>query len=66
MPIKLEVGDIANMKKKHPCGSSRWEIVRTGMDIGLKCLGCGRRVLVPRPKFEKALKTLELQKEKEE
>jgi hypothetical protein len=63
MPIKVELGDIAKMKKAHPCGSDRWEIVRTGMDIGIKCLGCGRRVLVPRPKFEKALKTLETKKE---
>ena len=63
MPVKVELGDIAKMKKSHPCGSDRWEIVRTGMDIGLKCLGCGRRVLVPRPKFEKALKALETKKE---
>ena len=63
MPVKLEMGDIAKMKKAHPSGSDRWEIVRTGMDIGMKCLGCGRRVLVPRPKFEKALKALEPKKE---
>ena len=63
MPVKVELGDIAKMKKAHPCGSDRWEIVRAGMDIGLKCLGCGRRVLVPRPKFEKALKMLETKKE---
>ena len=62
MPIKVEIGDIAKMKKQHPCGSDRWEIVRTGMDIGLKCLGCDRRVLIPRPKFEKALKVLEGEK----
>lgn len=58
MPVKLEIGDIAKMKKAHPCGSDQWKIVRTGMDIGLQCMGCGRRVLVPRPKFEKALKAL--------
>ena len=66
MPVKLELGDIAKMKKAHPCGSDRWEIVRTGMDIGIQGLGCGRRVLVPRPKFEKALKMLETKKEKPE
>ena len=63
MPLKLELGDIAKMKKEHPCGSDRWEIVRTGMDNGIKCLGCGRRVMVPRPKFEKAIKSLEPKKE---
>lgn len=58
MPVKLAIGDIAKMKKAHPCGSDQWKIVRTGMDIGIQCMGCGRRVLVPRPKFEKALKLL--------
>ena len=50
------VGDIVKMKKIHPCGSDRWEITRTGIDFGMKCLGCGRRVMIPRPKFEKAVK----------
>lgn len=63
MPVKLDIGDIAKMKKPHPCGSDRWEIVRTGMDIGIRCLGCGRRVLVSRVNFEKALKALEPKKE---
>jgi hypothetical protein len=53
---KYNVGDIVKMKKLHPCGSDRWEIMRTGMDFGIKCLGCGRRVMVPRPKFEKSVK----------
>lgn len=57
-PVKVDIGDVARMKKKHPCGSDQWEIVRTGMDIGLKCKGCGRRVLMPRPEFEKAMKEL--------
>ena len=52
------VGDVVKMKKTHPCGSDRWEITRTGMDFGVKCLGCGRRVMIPRPKFEKAVKAL--------
>lgn len=57
-PVQVALGDIAEMKKPHPCGSHRWEITRTGMDIGLKCEGCGHRVMIPRPKFEKSLKKL--------
>ncbi len=52
------VGDIVKMKKAHPCGSSEWEITRTGMDFGLKCCGCGRFVMLPRPKFEKGVKAV--------
>ena len=54
--VKVDMGDIVKMKKAHPCGSDRWEIVCTGMDIGLKCMGCGHRVLIPRPKCEKAFR----------
>ncbi|MEA5092971.1 hypothetical protein SDC9_34065 [bioreactor metagenome] len=55
---KYYVGDIVRMKKAHPCGSYEWEITRTGMDFGLKCRGCGRFVMIPRSKFEKAVKSI--------
>jgi hypothetical protein len=55
---KFYVGDIVQMKKQHPCGSDRWEITRTGVDFGLKCLECGRRVMIPRPKFVKGVKKI--------
>ncbi len=58
MLIRYDVGDIVKMKKTHPCGSSDWEILRTGIDFGIKCLGCGRFVMLPRPKFEKAVKSI--------
>ncbi len=46
------------MKKKHPCGSDEWEVLRTGMDFRIKCLKCGRQVWLARPAFEKAVKGL--------
>ena len=49
----FKVGDIVKMKKPHPCGSYEWEILRTGMDFGIKCCGCGHFVMLARPKFEK-------------
>lgn len=58
MMVRYNVGDIVKMKKGHPCGSDRWLITRTGIDFGLKCLGCGRQVMIPRPKFEKAVKVV--------
>ena len=42
-----ELGTKVVMKKQHPCGSNEWEIVRVGADIKIKCLGCGRTVLIP-------------------
>ncbi|PKM47420.1 MAG: DUF951 domain-containing protein [Firmicutes bacterium HGW-Firmicutes-8] len=52
------VGDIVKMKKAHPCGSDQWEVTRTGMDFRIKCQGCGRQVMLPRPKFEKGVKKI--------
>jgi len=56
MPVEVYVGDIVRLRKVHPCGSFEWRVVRIGADIGLKCLGCGRRVLLPRSSFQRRLK----------
>ena len=48
-----EVGDVVKMKKKHPCGSFDWEILRVGADFRLKCVGCGHQIMLPRNKVEK-------------
>lgn len=56
--MQYNIGDIVEMRKKHPCGSYQWEILRVGMDFRLKCIGCGRLVMLPRPKFEKRLKKI--------
>ncbi|MBU0703638.1 MAG: DUF951 domain-containing protein [Chloroflexi bacterium] len=45
------------MRKPHPCGGYEWEVIRIGADIRLRCLTCDRRVMLPRSKFEKRVKT---------
>jgi hypothetical protein len=57
MPVEVHLDDIVRLRKPHPCGSYDWRVVRLGADIGLKCLGCGHRVLLPRSTFERRLKT---------
>lgn len=56
MPLELFMDDIVQLRKAHPCGSDQWRIVRLGADIGLRCLGCERKVLLPRRDLEKRLK----------
>ena len=58
MPMNLKVGDVVRLRKPHPCGGFEWEIVRIGADIGLCCLTCRRRVLLPRSKAEKRIKKI--------
>lgn len=50
---EYKVGDVIKLKKPHPCGSSEWEILRTGADFRLKCTGCGHMVMLPRKLVEK-------------
>jgi len=57
-PVKVNVGDRVRMRKPHPCGGREWEVTRIGADIGLRCLTCGRRVMLPRGKFEKGIKSI--------
>jgi hypothetical protein len=52
----LGLNDRVRLRKPHPCGSTDWRVVRLGADIGLKCEGCGRRVLLPRSEVEKRIK----------
>jgi hypothetical protein len=54
--LKLE--DIVRLRKPHPCGGTDWKIYRLGADIGLECLRCGRRVLLPRRTLAQRLKTV--------
>lgn len=55
-PIRFEIGDRLRLRKKHPCGSFDWEVVRLGADIGLTCERCGRRILLPRVEVERRVK----------
>jgi hypothetical protein len=60
------VGDIIETKKKHPCGNSQWEVTRVGADMKMKCLKCGRIVMLDRESFEKRVKRVIEQKGQEE
>lgn len=56
-PLDIYLDDVVRLKKPHPCGSYEWTVVRLGADIGLRCHGCSRRVLLPRRELERRLKT---------
>jgi hypothetical protein len=56
MLTELQMDDVLRLRKPHPCGSTDWVVVRLGADIGLKCLGCGRRILLPRRDVARRLK----------
>lgn len=56
--MDLKLGDRVEMKKQHPCGEKIFTITRVGMDIKLKCTGCGHEVMLPRSKAEKGIKKI--------
>lgn len=59
--MDIRVGDVLEMKKNHPCGSRRFEVLRIGMDFRLRCAGCGREMMIPRLKAEKNIRHVERQ-----
>lgn len=56
--MKFYIGDIVQMKKSHPCGTNRWEVLRVGIDFRIRCMGCDHMVMLPRTKFEKSVKKI--------
>ncbi len=55
---EYRVGSVVMMKKQHPCGTNEWEVTRVGADIKIKCIACGRSVMIPRIEFNKKLKKI--------
>ncbi|WP_178040411.1 DUF951 family protein [Frisingicoccus sp.] len=56
--MDIQVGDIIKLKKKHPCGSFEWEVLRIGADFRLRCIGCGHPVMISRKLVEKNIRNL--------
>ena len=54
----LSLGDVVQMRKKHPCGSDKWTVTRVGADIKIRCAGCSHVVMMDRPDFEKRVKKI--------
>ncbi len=55
---KFNVGDNLQLKKKHPCGSDIFKVLRVGSDIRICCEGCGRDLTMPRETLEKSVKKI--------
>jgi hypothetical protein len=53
--LEVLLGDVVRLRRAHPCGSSEWLVDRLGADIGLRCQGCGRHVLLERRSLESRL-----------
>ena len=52
----LQLGDLVQMRKTHPCGSDKWTVIRVGADIKIRCSGSGRIVMMDRADFTKRMK----------
>lgn len=53
--LTLLLGDIVRLRRGHPCGADTWLIDRLGADIGLRCQGCGRHLLLERRHVERRI-----------
>ena len=57
--MDIRLNDILIMKKPHPCGCDRWQVLRTGADFRLRCMGCGHELMTPRFKAEKYIRSIQ-------
>lgn len=58
MKKEISVGDVVEMRKNHPCGGNRFDVLRVGMDFRIRCQTCGRSLMLPRKKCEKQIKNV--------
>lgn len=56
MALTFSLGDIVETRKPHPCGGTKWEVVRTGADFKIKCLTCGRVVMLTLDELKKRVR----------
>ncbi|BCI60023.1 DUF951 domain-containing protein [Solibaculum mannosilyticum] len=56
--MDVQIGDILEMRKNHPCGGNLFLVLRSGMDFRIRCQKCGREVMVPRAKAERNIKKI--------
>ena len=56
--MDVRVGDTIFMKKKHPCGSNTFTVLRIGMDFKIRCDGCAHEIMAPRVKIERNIKNI--------
>ncbi len=56
--MDIRIGDVLTLKKKHPCGSQDFLVLRIGADFKLRCLGCGHEIMSPRNNIEKKVKNI--------
>lgn len=59
MGVEWKEGDTVVTKKKHPCGGERWQVIRTGADVKLRCLTCGHVVMLTLSEAKKRIKKVE-------
>ncbi|MBI2765499.1 MAG: DUF951 domain-containing protein [Chloroflexi bacterium] len=55
---EINAGEVYRMRRQHPCGGWEFRVYRTGADVGIECLTCGRRVMLDRRRFEARAKSL--------
>ena len=63
--MEIRLHDRVEMKKPHPCGSKQFEVLRVGIDLKLRCEGCGHEILIPRVKAEKSIRSIKREESNE-
>jgi hypothetical protein len=60
---EIKKGSKLILKKGHPCGTNLWEITSYGVICKIKCLGCGRIIIIDRTELKKRIKKVVIENE---
>ncbi|MBM3944841.1 MAG: DUF951 domain-containing protein [SAR202 cluster bacterium] len=52
----LALGEKLTLRKPHPCGGTEWVVMRTGADVKIRCVTCGRSLMLGRSELEKRVR----------
>lgn len=63
--MKYKLNDLVMMKKNHACGTNLWRITRVGIDIKINCINCNHEIMMDRLEFERKLRRIVNEKDKE-
>lgn len=54
--IRMNPGDVLELKKPHPCGGKHFKVMRVGSEVRIVCETCGRDMVMERVRLEKSVK----------
>ena len=54
--FRINIGDIYELNKNHPCGNNKFKVTKNGIDSEIECLKCGHKITIDRLKLRQSIR----------